>query len=359
MKIMICISQLKKGGAERVVTNLANYFIGNNDVTIVSLKAFQPEYNFDKKINIVKIDSSERQNKILKLIKRIFKLNKIIKREKPDIVLSFLPEPSFLILLIKKIQKIKVIVSVRNDPKVEYKNVFYNIAMRLLYPKADGFVFQTEDAKSFFSNKIQKKSTIIMNPLNPEFLIDRFEGIRKKEIVAVGRLFEQKNHELLIKAFSIFHKKHPDYTLTIYGEGPLKEHLKKITESLKIKNYVSLPGVENDIKNKIYQSSVFVLSSNYEGMPNSLMEALTLGLPCISTDCPCGGPRALIKDGVNGILTEVGNVEMLAEKLSMIIENKKLLNDLSKNTREYIKDINPNKINKEWEEYIKQVLNKG
>ena len=100
------------------------------------------------------------------------------------------------------------------------------------------------------------------------------------------------------------------------------------------------------------------MSSDYEGMPNSLMEALTLGLPCISTDCPCGGPRALIKDGINGILTEVGNVEMLAEKLLMIIENKELLNYLSENTQKYIKDIDPRKINKEWEEYIKHVLNK-
>ena len=358
MKIMICISQLKKGGAERVVTNLANYFINNNDVTIVSIKSYEPEYHFDERINIVTLDSSEKQNKVFKLVKRIFKLNKIIKVRKPDIVLSFLPEPSFLMLLIKNIRKIKVIVSVRNDPKVEYKNKFYNIAMKLLYPKADGFVFQTEDAKSFFSKKIQNKSTIIMNPLNPEFLIDRFTGIRKKEIVAVGRLFKQKNHELLIKAFSIFHKKHPDYILTIYGEGPLKGQLEKLIGSLKIADCVNLPGLEHDIKNKIYQSSIFVLSSDYEGMPNSLMEALTLGLPCISTDCPCGGPRALIKDGINGILTEVGNVEMLAEKLLMIIENKELLNYLSENTQKYIKDIDPRKINKEWEEYIKHVLNK-
>ena len=242
MKIMICISQLKKGGAERVVTNLANYFINNNDVTIVSIKSYEPEYHFDERINIVTLDSSEKQNKVFKLVKRIFKLNKIIKVRKPDIVLSFLPEPSFLMLLIKNIRKIKVIVSVRNDPKVEYKNKFYNIAMKLLYPKADGFVFQTEDAKSFFSKKIQNKSTIIMNPLNPEFLIDRFTGIRKKEIVAVGRLFKQKNHELLIKAFSIFHKKHPDYTLTIYGEGPLKWQLEKLIRSLKITDCVNLPG---------------------------------------------------------------------------------------------------------------------
>lgn len=358
MKILICISQLKKGGAERVVTNLANYFIDNNDVIIVSLKSFQPEYQLDKKIKIAKLDSNKKQNKISKFINRIYKLNKIIKKEKPDIVLSFLPEPSFLVLLIKKIQRIKIIVSVRNDPKEEYRNVFYNIAMRLLYPKADGFVFQTEDAKSFFSSKIQKKSVVIMNPLNPEFLMNRFKGVRKKEIVAVGRLFEQKNHKLLIKSFSIFHKKHPDYTLTIYGEGPLRKELENLVEKLKIKDYVNLPGIEHDIKNKIYQSSVFVLSSDYEGMPNSLMEALTLGLPCISTDCPCGGPRALIKDGINGVLTEVGNVEMFAEKLSALVEDKEKLDNLSKNTQKYIKDIDPHKINKEWEEYVKKVLSK-
>lgn len=358
MKIMICISQLKKGGAERVVTNLANYFIEKHDVTIVSLKHYEPEYQLESKIKVINLDKNNRQNKFIKIFKRVFTLNNNIKIEKPDIILSFLPEPSFLVLLLKKFRKNKVIVSVRNDPKIEYKSKIYKLAMKLLYPLADGFVFQTKEAQSYFSEKIQKKSTIILNSLNPDFLIERFKGERNKQIVSVGRLFEQKNHELLIKAFDKVHQMHPEYELVIYGEGPLRQKLEELIKSLKLEDSIKLPGVESEIKEKIYKSSIFVLSSNYEGMPNSLMEALTLGLPCVATNCPCGGPNALINDGVDGILTEVGNVDMLANKINMLIENKELCDSISNKASENIKKLDPKIINREWEEYLTYIANK-
>ena len=227
--------------------------------------------------------------------------------------------------------------------------------MKILYPKANGFIFQTKEAQEYFPKKIQNKSTIIFNSLNPDFLIDRFKGVRDKEIVSVGRLAEQKNQELLIKAFAKFHQIHPEYELTIYGEGPLKEKLQNLVKDLNMEEFIKLPGIENDIKTKIYKASFFVLSSDYEGMPNSLMEALTLGLPCISTDCPCGGPKTLIEDGINGILTEVGNIDMLTEKMNMIIEHPELKDTLSKNAQKNIEKMHPEKINKQWEEYLESI----
>ena len=124
---------------------------------------------------------------------------------------------------LKEKRKIKVIVSVRNDPKIEYKSKLYNLLMRKLYPKADGFVFQTRDAKEFFSSEIQEKSTIILNSLNPNFIVDEpYLGEREKNIVSVGRLADQKNHKLLIRAFKNVSEKFPEYKLVIYGEGTLK-----------------------------------------------------------------------------------------------------------------------------------------
>lgn len=356
MKIIITISQLARGGAERVVCNLANYLSNNNDVTILSIKNIKPEYEIDKKVEIVNVDSKDNKGKISKILFRLYNLNKILKVNKPDIVLSFLPEPSFLVLFLKKIRKTKVIVSVRNDPKVEYKNKLYNMAMKILYPRADGFVFQTEEAQNYFIESIQKKSTIILNSLNPDFIEEPYTGKREYKIVSVGRFFEQKNHEMLIKSFSKIHKLFPEYKLVIYGDGPLRERLEKLINDLNLEKYVELPGIENNIKDKIYKAKVFVLSSNYEGMPNSLMEALSLGVPCISTDCPCGGPRTLIKDGENGILTDVGNIEMLTEKLTKLLSNEETLNRISLNASKIKEKLDPDTVNKQWEDYINKIF---
>lgn len=358
MKIMICIGQLCKGGAERVVSNLSNYLSNNNDVTLVIFRKTKIEYKIDNNVKVIELDEKEKTKfKIIRNINRFIKLNKIIKKGKYDITLSFLPKPSYIVLLLKKIRKNKVIVSVRNDPKIEYKSLLNKILMKWLYPTADGFVFQTNEAKNYFSSKIQNKSEIILNSINQDFLVDKpFDGVRDKVIVSVGRLEQQKNQLLLIKAFGLINKKFPDYKLIIYGDGSLKAKLEKEIFKLNLTKFIELPGVENNIKSKIYKASLFVLSSDYEGLPNSLIEAMVLGVPCISTNCPCGGPKELIDDEKNGFLTEVNNVKMLAEKIEAILSGKFDLQKISINANNLKYKINPIIINKQWEDYIKSFV---
>lgn len=355
MKIMICIGKLCKGGAERVVSNLANYLSNNNDITIIVFQKAKIEYKINSKVKVIELDNKEKYKiKIFRNIKRFVKLNNIIKKEKYDVTLSFLPKPSYMVLFLKKIRKNKVIVSIRNDPKVEYKSKLNKFLMKWLYPNADGFVFQTNEAKSFFSNNIQNKSKIILNSVDEEFIIDKpYVGSREKVLVSVGRLEKQKNHLMLINAFANIHKEFPDYKLIIYGEGSLRSELEETIKKLNLDDYVLLPGIEDDIKEKIYKASLFILSSDYEGMPNALIEAMVLGIPCISTDCPCGGPRELIVDEKNGFLTEMGNVELLSNKIKSILKNKYDLNKLSEESNKLKNRINPNRINKEWEDYLK------
>lgn len=355
MNIIICINQLSKGGAERVVANLSNYLCNNNEVTIISLDKKDIGYDINDKVDIKFIDNGK-DNKLLKNVKRIIKLKKIYKKEKADVILTFLPESSFFTLMLKSSIKSKVIVSVRNDPKIEYKSIIYKILMKILYPRADGYVFQTEDAKNYFNKKIKSKSKVIFNSLNPEFIVEPYMGEREKTIVSVGRLSEQKNHELLIYAFNKIHKEYPEYKLIIYGEGHLRSKYEQLIKKLNLEKYITLPGVIEDIKSKIYKSGIFVLSSNYEGMPNVLMEALSMGIPCISTDCPCGGPKSLINDGENGILVEVQNENMLADKIKTIINDSTFAKKISLNNIEMRKKFNPKIINKEWEKYILNVI---
>lgn len=357
MKLMFCIGEMKKGGAERVVANLSNYLIKHNEevniITTIKGKSF---YELDKKINLDGLDDDKlHKNFIIKNKKRLKKLKAILKNKKPDIIVSFLPEPSYRVLFLKIFNRqLKVIVSVRNDPKVEYKSRINRLIMKLLYPLADGFVFQTKEAQEYFSKKIQNKSVIIPNPINEDFICEPYNGEREKIIVTVGRLEEQKNHKMLIEAFSKLPEEFKEYKLIIYGEGSLRNKLEEQINELKLKNRVLLPGQVDNVKEKIYKASLFVLSSKYEGMPNALMEAMALGIPCISTDCPCGGPRFLIKNGYNGYLVPVNDTCSLLKTMQNVLNKNQT--EASQKVHKIAVDLHPNKINKEWEKYIVKII---
>lgn len=356
MKIVFNLGSLEKGGAERVASNLCNYLVKSNDVSIMTSIKGDSYYKLNKNIKLYNLDQGKPEKCFLKKnISRLKKMNYLIKMIKPDIIISFLPEPSYRILFLKIFnRKLRIIVSVRNDPKVEYKSLINRLIMKLLYPLADGFVFQTEEAQKYFSKKIQNRSVIIPNPINEEFICEPYNGKREKTIVTVGRLEEQKNHKMLIDAFSKLPEQFNEYKLIIYGEGSLRKNLEEQVKKLNLVNRVLLPGQVDNVKEKIYKASLFVLSSNYEGMPNALIEAMALGLPCISTDCPCGGPRFLIKNKENGYLVGTNDTENLYKMMEEIIKTDQT--KVSQNANKITIELNPKKTNKKWKEYIK---NKG
>ena len=373
MKILFNCLTLEKGGAERVITTIANELIKKNDITILTLKKSDVMYKVDNKIKILTVDKKNYHlcNKITNKLKkfsiiRLFKMKKIVLNEKPDVIISFLPEPSLRIAFLKKvsrkINKIPTIISIRNDPNVEYHNFLLRKITKHLYSKINGFVFQTNDAKGYFKALLKREDNMVVipNPINGRFLVDKyFDGERKKEIVTVGRLEKQKNHMLLIDAFYDFSKKYNDYKLYIYGDGSLKEDLKNHIKELKIGNKVFLMGQVDDVKKHIYDSSVFVLSSDYEGMPNALMEATALGIPCIATDCPCGGARDLINNNKNGILISPKCEKELYEAIVKIVDDSNLQLEFSKNGIENSKKYRIDKILILWEKIIEKITTRG
>ena len=360
MKILFCIGSLEKGGAERVISNLANTFSQNEDIDIVTT-IDRVEYELNQKVKLHSLDEKNGNVGILNKLFRVKKLYKLIKKIKPNIIVTFLPEPSYRVLLLRKFIKLPIIVSVRNDPKIEYSTFKRKVLMKLLYPLADGFVFQTEEAKDFFSKEIQTKSVIIPNPIKKEFLERKiYEGKRDNIIVSVGRLEEQKNHELLIDAFYKLNKEIKDYKLVIYGEGSLRAKLEKKIKELNMQDRILLPGIVDNVPEKIERAKLFTMSSNYEGMPNALMEAMALGLICVSTDCPCGGPRFLINDGVNGFLFELKNKCELAKIIKKILKEMSYdeLKRIMKNARESTLNLREEKINNIWHNYIYEIIKK-
>jgi glycosyltransferase involved in cell wall biosynthesis len=354
MNIVFNLGSLEKGGAERVASNLCNYLIENNEVSIITSIKSNNYYKLKEDIKLYNLDEGKPDKNLLKKnISRLKKMNYLIRKIKPDIIVSFLPEPSYRILFLKIFNKnLKIIVSVRNDPKIEYKATINRLIMKILYPLADGFVFQTQEAKEYFSKKIQKKSAIIPNPINEEFICEPYNGEREKIIVTVGRLEEQKNHKMLIEAFSKLPKQFSEYRLIIYGEGSLRCKLEEQIKELNLTKRVLLPGQVDNIKEKIYKASLFVLPSNYEGMPNALMEAMSLGLPCISTDCPCGGAKFLIENQVNGILIKTKNMNEMKNTIEYMLKNEKERIRIGQNAIAIKEELSPRKINKNWEDFI-------
>ena len=365
MKIIFCLGGLTKGGEERVVVNLSNKLCAKHEIVIIG-DITKIEYDIDKKVKIRSIVSKNRsKNFFISNIKRLVNMYKIILEESPDIIIAFLKEPTARVLFLKKffakIRRIPLIISVRNDPNSIFNNAINKLAVKFLYDEADGYIFQTNEAKEYFIESIQKKSIIIPNPINPEFVCEPWSGKRDSTIVTVGRLSEEKNQKLLIDAFAKITEKYDKYQLLIYGDGGKKEELLQYVESLKLDNKIFFKGVVNNIKDEIYKAGMFVLSSNFEGMPNALMEALTMGIPCISTDCPCGGPKFLIQTGKTGLLVPIKDVNELAKAMTIFIEDKKFANQLGKNANEAMKMLSPDIINEKWEKYIYKILeeNKG
>ena len=349
---------MQLGGANRVIANLVNYFssIGNevfliNDVQTIDSKN---TYQIDSNIKRLFLDrrKKEYKNGIEKQIYRIRQIRQFLKREKPDVAVSFMGPPNYRMILASLGLKTKTIVSVRNDPYKEYGTGIHKALARFLFAFTDGCVFQTEDAMKYFSKSVQKKSKIIFNPVNEKFYNVQRKP-EKKKILMVGRLQPQKNVELAIEAFSHVVEDFPDYKLCIYGEGELKADLQKLSEKLHIEKQVEFCGQTDSVEEKLASAALYLLTSNFEGMPNALMEAMSIGVPVISTDCPCGGPRSLIENNQQGILIPCNDVEALSSAILKVLSNDSLRMSMRNEARNRAKQFKPEIILNEWDAYIK------
>lgn len=358
--IVFYISSLQKGGTERVFVNLAEYFYSIGcKVTVVTQYCGNNEYAINKGIYRELSDITEAEtsgSRIVNFCRRILKLRAVLKRIQPDLVLSCIGKNNFMALISSFFEKTKVVVSVRGEPASEYNSRKMRFLVKTLFAKADGIILQTEDSKKFFPEYLQKKIVVLQNSLNPLFMQERYEGIRDKQIVSMGRLDANKNQVMIIQAFAKIAEQYPEYSVVLYGEGEGRVNLEREIAELKLQNRIQLPGTAADVVAAIRKASVFVLSSNTEGMPNVLIEAMALGLPIISTDCPCGGPKELIRQGKNGILISVGDVVGLAAALTEVLGDVLLADKMGRNAAKIQERLNPEKINRQWQAYFEQIM---
>lgn len=359
-KIAFYCGSLAKGGTERKIVNLAEYFVQKDyAVTIITQYKHEDEYQISDTIERVISDitfQEQGKSRLINFLKRFIKLRKIFCKVNPDVTFSCFGKNNLMAIATNFFRKNKVIVSVVADPNKEYATKQMRVLAKMLFAFADGVVLQTKMTKSFFPKYIRKKAIILPNPLNPLFIRPRYDGIRNKEIVAVGRLDDNKNHAMLIKAFSKIKSEFPEYKVIIYGEGEERNHLLELIDKLGLSDRVFLPGKTNAIQENIYASSLFVLTSDTEGMPNALMEAMALGLPVIATDCPCGGPAELIIDGVNGYLVPVRDEEALEKRMRYCLSHTVESDKIGRKAMEIQNSLNPQQVNRKWEQYFIQIM---
>lgn len=363
MNIICYLNKLNNGGAERVMSVLANGFAKRgHKVTMVTDYSMPNEYPLDAAVGRVVLDGSfdaARKGELSRTLRRIPRLRKICKQEQAEIILSFISNASFRAILSTRFLKTKNLISVRNDPKMAYRSKPIALLAKLLYPLAEGCVFQTEDARTWFTPGIQKKSRIIFNPVSDTFYKITPAPVQEKRIVTCGRLEKQKRLDLLIAAFDKVCDEFPEYKLEIYGVGPLLSILQEQINDLGRQDRICLMGRSEDVPNTIKTASLFVLSSDHEGLPNALMEAMALRLPVISTDCGGGGARALIEDGEDGLIVPCGDVDALASAIRETLADPEVAKARGEKAGKKAAGFSAEHIVALWETYIRDIVDES
>lgn len=399
--IVFVVGIYKNGGVERRSTTLANYFAKKGckcTILVTQDMSDKQFFHTEKNVEVVFLgdyaeacrkahkDKSEKVIKTkIRILKKIQhstyflkKINKCISRkikmlrggqelsmyvsDNPlSIYIPFGWYQTALLFEVSKKIKPKCVYAEKNSPEVEFSqnqgdtDYFFNIISKL-----NGAVMQTEEELAFYKAHL-KNGAVIHNPVRSD-LPESFQGQRRRVIVNFCRVSEQKNLQLLMDAFLIFHSAHPDYTLEIYGNTITDEekiYLEELTSRIrerKLGHIIKFLPPRADVHEIVKDCAMFVSSSDFEGLSNSMLEAMAIGLPCVCTDCLGGGAREMIKDGENGLLVPMGDVNALASAMSRMADDEALAHKCSENAQKLRYELSAENIANKWLEYIERVI---
>lgn len=359
-KITFIVPTLSAGGAERVVAVLSNTLASTGyNVNLILYDRVQNEYPISKNVNVYVLPRNiQNKNKVVYYVKKLLLLRKIIRDINPDILIPFLPYQVEHTYVASRGLHIPMVVTVRNNPLYDTENEKQRKRRDRIAKHVEGVFLQTDTQRAYFSEEIKKKCFVVANPISESIIKTNYTVKNQiKRLISVGRLEEQKNFSMLIEAFYELRKYHTDLTLDIYGEGSLKEQLQQQINTLGLENFVKLCGRTNDIAGVLAEHDLFIMPSNYEGMPNSLMEAMGVGLPCISTDCPTG-PRELLGENERGILIEIGNKDDLVKAIHCSLMNVDEMKIKATFAKKYIREyFSPDKIAETLIDALEKLIN--
>lgn len=357
--IAFVIGSLNSGGAERVVSTLSNELIKSYDVSIITFVDIPAFYKLDDRINVLPCFTKIKPSKnVFHALSTNYKLYKKIsgyfKSKNIDVAIGFLTTSNVLAVLASRANNIPVVISERINPNATKKTFIWERLRKFTYPKANFVVIQTEIIKDFFSSWIESTKLVILpNPLSPDLKNQKKEAIKENIILNVGRLTDQKGQDVLINAFSNINP--INWKLIIIGEGKNRPTYEKLIDTLNMKEKILLLGRKKNVSEYYTKSKIFAFPSRFEGFPNALIEAMHMGLPCISADCPTG-PSELIEDAKNGFLIKVDDQKSLEVKMSKLINDETLRNTFSRLGEKTVAHFSIENVSKKWEEVILSAL---
>jgi len=342
MKLVLVISSLGGGGAERVMTLLANAWVERgNEVTLITLASDRMDrYPLDPAVRRIALDVAGNSAHVLAAIGhnivRIRALRRAIAESRPDAVISFIAESNVRVLIAAAGLRVPVIISERTALNGHHMRGVWRTLRRWSYPRATAIVAQTRRCAAELEALARRQVDVIANPVSVESRPDDAAACERAggpTLLAVGRLSPEKGFDLLIEAFAQTAPRHPDWNLVILGEGPLRAELERKIAEHDPGSRISMPGFDARVRSAMRRADLFVLSSRYEGFPNALLEAMTEGLACVSFDCDAG-PRELIDHRRNGWLVPAGDVHALADALDTLMGDADLRAQLGRRARD-------------------------
>lgn len=356
MNILFIASCISYGGAEKMQTFVANSLCEKGHrVAIVNLNMISQkvQQQIHPDIRVFQLDGTVKGFGKLGCLREIIR---IAKETKTQLIIGFTLFPNLYACLAGKWLHIPSIMSERGDPN---RTLGTGLAAKLLtgiVNRCSGGVFQTEGAMKYYGKRLQKKSTVIPNPIFLTGEIPAAAPEREKTVVSVGRLDNyQKRYDVMLKAFAIFSRKHPEYRLKLYGDGPDQEQICQWIRELGLEDRVQLMGMVKNPMDRIVNAGMLLITSDYEGISNALLEAMAVGLPCVSTDHTPGGARLLITHGENGLLAPMGDPEALAREMCRFAEDPLLAENCGRQARQVLTRFAPETIVKQWEDYCRKL----
>ncbi len=355
-RVLFFTDKISTSGASKIITWVVNNVnIKDAKVSLVTYLPLEDQRQIIENVSRTNL-SVQCESKIKRSLIVVKELRKIFKREKTDLCIAFLPMESLYAILAAVGLKTKVIVCERSDPYLE-SNRIVSLA-RYMFRFADGAVFQTEGARAYFPTLLQKRSVVIPNPAfrRNDFVIIPYQK-RRNVVSYSGRLYiKQKRQDVLLKAFKKLIEKGHNLELIIYGDGPDRSQLVKLTKELGISGFVEFAGNVANVEELIGDSKMMVLTSDYEGIPNVIIEALQSGVPVVSTDCSPGGARVLIQNGVNGYIVQRGDYVALADKMEYLLNNNEIAQSMANKAIDITITFNEHDIIDMWRDYIYRFL---
>lgn len=354
MRILFSIRNISYGGACKQIAMTANAMTRRgHEVAIVVYCSNDIQQQLDTRI--VCYTHAEERSKLKEYLFAPLRIRKAIRSFKPDVVVSWRANAGCMTVIAAIGTGVRVVFSERTDPYME-TNPMLKVATKIA-DRSDGGVFQTTMARDFYKH-IAGKSVVIPNPVTecanlPDVVP---MGDRRKEIVCVGRFsLAQKRQDIMVKAFQIIHSQMPDIKLSFYGDGDGLANIRLMVEEMNLTDYVLFHGSVKGIVDHIRTARLLVLTSDYEGIPNTLIEAHQAGVPIVTTDCSPGGARVVVEDGVSGYIVPIRDCRALASKAIELIRDDAKSLAFIKNGRVKLKEFEPEKLFDMWEKYLTSI----